>query len=63
MINMEQIYDDMKAVLSFFGLNFSEMTKVNVRIHKEEIEYSFERMKITIPYISNTENTDGEKLL
>ncbi len=41
-MNMQQVYDQMKFALNYFGLRFSEMDKVNVEIKENSVIFTYD---------------------
>lgn len=40
-MNADDLYQEIKAALEYFGLRFKEMHLVEVRFHDGEIEFSY----------------------
>ncbi len=53
-MNMQELYDEMKEVLKFFDLRFSQMNQVEFSIDGSNLVFKHKRMSVHI----DTEDTE-----
>lgn len=47
-MNMEELYEEMKAALKYFGLAFNEMDKVNMSLKDNAVIFTHGKASISV---------------